>query len=790
MATSGNKSVTVTSWDTLKFSWSLSSQSVANNTSTIKWTLSLIAGSSGRISSTASKDWSVTVNGTKYSGTNTVGISANSTKTLASGTTTIKHDTDGKKTFDYSFSQEFAITFSGSTIGTKSGSGSGTLTTIPRASSLTASNGTLGTAQTLKITENDSSFKHKITYTCGSVSGYAAGSSSGFTTSLSISWKPPTSLAAQSSGASVSITLYLKTYTSGGTHIGTTTKTISCSIPKSTLTVENGTLGTAQTLTVTKGASALTHTIKYTCGSTSGTICTKSTSTSISFTPPISLAKQNTTGTSVTVKYTITSYNDSTSIGSNSYSKTCSIPASVKPSCSLSVLDASGHYSTYGAYIKGQSKFKIAVTPTLAENSPIKSYSTTANGVTYTSASFTTGVLTSSGTLSISATVKDARGRSGTASKTATVLDYSTPQITLLKVKRCVSLTDGTEDIGGEFCQVTFSGKVSSLNNKNSAKYKLEYKKTSEDDSKYIPVNFDDLNKVYIVTNQTYIFPADSGSSYDVRVTVTDDITHHTQPTALSTGEVMEHWRADGKGMGFGKIGEVKNGADFGWKIKANEGFINILLPPETDLNNITVPNIYYGENVSTYNYINCPVTSGTFDIEVRSAGDDGQLHQILTVCSKTNPIKYERFYYTSAWGEWLLVPTFAQMTRIFGSAYELGVTLTKGENYSSVEATAYLVGNLLRCGMSATRSSEVNGNITNEKVATFKINHGGKIKSLMNMAFNNSGEGPVASFYTKNANSSDTECTFDVYLTATSGNLNATSTIFTMPALINLEAY
>lgn len=138
MATSGYKSVSVTSHDTLKFSWELSSQSVANNTSTVSWKMQLISDSSGRISSTASKNWSVTVNGTKYSGTNKVDIAASTTKTLASGSTTISHNTDGTKTFSYSFSQEFNITFSGSNIGTKSGSSSGTLTTIPRAATITS----------------------------------------------------------------------------------------------------------------------------------------------------------------------------------------------------------------------------------------------------------------------------------------------------------------------------------------------------------------------------------------------------------------------------------------------------------------------------------------------------------------------------------------------------------------------------------------------------------------------------------------------------------------------------
>lgn len=231
MATSGSKSVAVTSFDTLKFSWSVPSngQSIANNTTTVNWKLELISGSSGRIDSTASKNWSVIVDGETYSGTNTVGIGNNTTKTLASGTTTISHDSSGKKSFAYSFSQQFSITFSGSSIGTKSGSGSGTLDTIARISSVSASNGTLGTAQTLSVTMYDSAFTHTIEYECGEASGVIVTKSG----STSISWTPPIDFASQSpSGTSVYVSLKITTY-SGNTVIGSNVKSITCSIPES-----------------------------------------------------------------------------------------------------------------------------------------------------------------------------------------------------------------------------------------------------------------------------------------------------------------------------------------------------------------------------------------------------------------------------------------------------------------------------------------------------------------------------------------------------------------------------
>lgn len=553
MATNGSKTIAVTSWNNLVFSWSVSSQSVTNNTSTVTWTLKLVATSSGKISSSASKSWSVKVNGVSYSGTNTVGISNNSTKTLASGTTVISHNSDGTKSFDYSFSQQFSITFSGSTIGTISGSGSGTLNTIPR---------------------------------------------------------------------------------------------------KSTLAASNGTLGTAQTLTVTRQSSSFTHTITYKCGSASGTVCTKSSTTSISWTPPLTLASQNTTGTSVSITFTITTYNGNTSIGSNTKTISCSIPASVKPSCAISVTDPTGHADTYGAYIKGVSKFNVVVTPTTSYGSAIASYKTAANGSTYTAASFTTGVLKSSGTLTVSATVTDKRGRSGSASNSLTVLDYSAPTISKLTVKRCDE--DGTENNQGEYVLVKFSGTVTALNSKNSATYTLEYKKTS--DTEYTTVALTDYNNNYSVTDGTYIFAADGGSSYNVRLILTDNFGSDPKSTSASTAFTLLHWLASGLGMAIGKIAELEGVLDIGFKTKFTGGIQNEVLEKITDLNDVLIPNTYVSVNKGATSYTNCPIASGTFVLECMSAGAEGQVFHRLTTTFKGTHQVYERHYYQSTWGDWVLV--------------------------------------------------------------------------------------------------------------------------------------
>lgn len=440
---------------------------------------------------------------------------------------------------------------------------------------------------------------------------------------------------------------------SSGTQKASASKTLTTIPRKSTLSVANGTLGTAQTLTVTRKSTSFTHTITATCGDASTTICSKSSDTSISFTPPIAWASQNTTGVSVAVKYTITTYNGSTSAGSNSYSKTCSIPASVKPSCTVAISDPTGYLAKYGGYIKGKSKFQVTVTPKTSYGSAIASYSITANGSTYTNASFTTGYLKSSGTLKVNATVKDKRGRSGTASATATVLNYSVPNVTKLTVGRCDE--DGTANDQGEHVKVVFSGTVTSLSNKNTAKYTLRYKKSSA--STYTDIALSDYTNTYSVSNITRIFAADTGSSYDVQVVIEDDFGSTTSNTSASTAFTLMHFRADGTGMGIGKIAELQKLLDIGIQARFYGGILQPVLKKGADLNDILTPNTYTGDAATTSEYLNCPISTATsFTLEVMSAGTAGQIMQRFTSCTKNTPVVYIRHYYSSAWGSWIQI--------------------------------------------------------------------------------------------------------------------------------------
>ncbi len=430
---------------------------------------------------------------------------------------------------------------------------------------------------------------------------------------------------------------------------------------KSALTISGDKLGATQILTISRKSTEFTHTIKYTCGTVTDNILLfyeDDGDDTISFIPPLILANQNTTGTQVTITYELRTYKGNEYCGSNTYSMPLKIPDSVAPTCSVTVVDDTGLADKFGKFIKGHSKAKVAVTITQAYNSGIASYRVAVGNVIYTEQNFTSGIITESGSFLVDVKITDKRGRTGTCFDIVPVYDYATPQITSLKVHRCKN--DGTEDINGDHAKVTFSSKLTSLlspNNteQNTAKYVLQYKKSSEDD--YTSIEFTEQRNVLSVSNASYIFAADTGSTYDVRIIATDELNSIPRATKISTGEVLMHWHSSGKAMGIGKIAEEEGVLDIGFKTRFFGGIKAMILEDGTNLNDVLTPNKYVGINSEGSGTCqNCPI-NGPFLLDVEDIGPMGyQFKQTISSCSPTASITYERIslYNNTDWGEWI----------------------------------------------------------------------------------------------------------------------------------------
>ena len=186
-------------------------------------------------------------------------------------------------------------------------------------------------------------------------------------------------------------------------------------------------LGSAGTLAVTRAVNTFTHTVKLKCGSAAQvTVATKSSATSIPYTPPLDWAAQNTSGTSVNITAEITTYNGDTVVGTNTTTLTASIPASVKPTLSVSLADTSGYQATYG-WVQGKSTLKATFTAAGSYGSTIKAKALTIGGKAASPDG--ANALTGSGTVAVVATVTDSRGRTASVTQNITVNAYSGPGI-------------------------------------------------------------------------------------------------------------------------------------------------------------------------------------------------------------------------------------------------------------------------------------------------------------------------------------------------------------------------
>lgn len=310
-----------------------------------------------------------------------------------------------------------------------------------------------------------------------------------------------------------------------------------------------GDFGTEISIHMNRKSPSFTHNVTYQFGNRAGFIA-QNVTTGIKWVIPESLMDLIPAATSGSGTIYVTTYDGDKEIGTKSCGFTATVPASVKPSCSFVLEDITGVDDIYGSPVKGLSKIKITVSATQAYSSPIASYKITANGASYSGSSATTDILKTAGTSTVTATVTDKRGRTGTVSYDMEVQDYTAPSISKLTVIRCNS--DGAENDQGEYCKATFSARVSGMSSKNTATYQLRYKRSNVEE--WTTVTITGLNNTYTVTDHAYIFAANGNVSYDVEVIAADR--HHTvsRPTTVSTAFTLINFHSNGTSIRFGGV--------------------------------------------------------------------------------------------------------------------------------------------------------------------------------------------------------------------------------------------
>lgn len=380
----------------------------------------------------------------------------------------------------------------------------------------------------------------------------------------------------------VSVRTWMDTHISAGVVTKSESLTLTTIPRASDLNVSNGTLGVKQTITANKKNGGFTHTLAWKSGSYSGIIDEAKVLKSIwEFTPSLDLATGSPNWTSVYCEFTLSTYKGNSLVGSVSKTVTMAIPDSVVPTCSVALSDKKGYFAKFGGYVQGQSILHGVITANGVYGSKISSYSTSVNSSIYSGKTFDTDTLLYSGNNTVRTQVRDSRGRVASVENTIHVLSYSAPKITKLSVIRCND--DGTENDQGSHAKVTYSYSITYLNsltgNNNSKGAVLKYKKSSESETAWQSIP---LDAKYMATDETRIIDADSGSSYDIALFISDDFYKDSNAvksqTSVSTGYCIYHVPASGKGITFGGIAEgdgfnVKMPATFSGSISAGGNY-------------------------------------------------------------------------------------------------------------------------------------------------------------------------------------------------------------------------
>ena len=135
----------------------------------------------------------------------------------------------------------------------------------------------------------------------------------------------------------------------------------------------------------------------------------------------------------------------------------------------------------------------------------------------------------------------------------------------------------------------------------------------------------------------------------------------------------------------------------------------------------------------------------------------------------------------------------FTKFQNMFCTEQSLEFEATPGTNYTVTnDPSVTLTGNRLRISTYVTRSSSTDrGNITNERIMTFAINHGGKISTCYNASALTYYSGQVNSYAAVELTpESDTVMKIGINLTATNAASTTARTIITMSCSLNPDCY
>ena len=231
-----------------------------------------------------------------------------------------------------------------------------------------------------------------------------------------------------------------------------------------------------------------------------------------------------------------------------------SIPKAIVPTATLKITpkNSNAWIASKNIYVAGLSGANVTLSGSAGTGAEVTSRNIIYNGATYDAVALNITTLKNPGNVEFTGKIVDSRGRTGTVTESISVLPYSPPAVTSISIERGTYSTKWTADESGEDLRVTFKTNLSLKDNGNT------YSAAFEIDGAAINPNSGDTTGIASGTSCVVYFRGiDSNVSHTLQLTSTDSVGKSgaamiTVPTAYVTIE----FRADGKGIAFGKTSE------------------------------------------------------------------------------------------------------------------------------------------------------------------------------------------------------------------------------------------
>ena len=357
---------------------------------------------------------------------------------------------------------------------------------------------------------------------------------------------------------------------SGSSRDQTYTYSLAVDPAKSLVSATSGNIGSPLTISITRYSTTFTHTLKYTFHNASEPIVEKTSATSVTWTPDMSLCNQIPSATGGTCTITCETYNGKTLVGSSTCTATLYLPKWVQlepqpGSFTVSPYNVGTKAESIAAFVQGYSKAEININT--AKISTAKSYGATPKsyrfsfeGSSINTAPYRTGILRTAGTKKITCYVTDTRDRTTSIDVEFTVHAYSAPKLSDVSIFRCNSAGSAAEE--GTYISAKGSFTFSSLGGANTATLQVRYGKNGESLGSYESMS-SGVAKILgdgnVLTEATYL----------VELLLRDQLGQGTIYTDyIDTVSVFFKTNEGGTAAGFGKPPERDNVLDIAWDIQ------------------------------------------------------------------------------------------------------------------------------------------------------------------------------------------------------------------------------